>query len=82
MNPQAVVAFNAAMATLREIAKAEGLDTVSVFVRQDGRVHVYGASHTMTKWVAEGDLHRGGALPTPGEALERRSSLKGSPDAR
>lgn len=69
-----VHAFNEAMSLLLKIAKDEDLDSVSVFVRQDGRTAIYGASHLMTRWCVDGDLHPGGALPTPGDALAARQA--------
>lgn len=68
--------FNKAMRLLQGIAKDEGLDAVSVFVRQDGRVDVYGAGEVVTRWWVEGDLLPGGALPTPGDALAMRQAAQ------
>lgn len=58
--------INEAVATLRAVAIARRLDTLSVEVRPDGRVEVRvdGAR-------AFADLLPGGAHPSPGEVLGR-----------
>ncbi len=73
MSPQEQVAFDAACRTLHRLAKSTGCLEVSVFVKVDGRVSIYGAHEKYTKWWALADLNEGGAHPLPGAAIERET---------
>lgn len=58
---------------LAELAKAQGLYAVSLFVRADGRVEVRGEQPPCTPWVVRASVHPLSESHLPSAALAERS---------
>lgn len=71
-----MTALDEACRQLAELARAEGLDGLTVAVWKDGRVTLQGGSTAhwglATRWTVRADLAPGSADPLPSAALAER----------